>query len=640
MMKIVPIQVFDYTIECIANTLKYLELQLFSAVTVKDILRCTRKDCESISTWVTFSNNLTFWVTTEVLSQPTMELKRKCRIRMIELMQACQSMYNYSSFMSIYSGLNFSFIYYLKQIREGCPEHLEKYYQDAEILASALSNFTNLRNAIKVNADNKPIPYLCIIKKDMTAMLEKKKLDNSSGNLNLFNNLSRITTDLILCQNTSSIDVKPNPYLLHYFVSTMNFLEERELGIVGDYLKAIEKGIVRDINMPPLITNYGLKRGIYVPPIEKFEPIPDMLYELNSGIEKIHKYFETPTEDNKVALLNNWFTAIKTSAHIRNAFLKNIADLIQYIINDNHPNEEINYLEDLFTQGPFITNPKIIKQLVEYLGEFNTAYSKDINAEDKKAIQSYINLYLNFVEPANDTEFKETLNKREEIISNCSFSINLLEKVDTIRVSLLKLQDKISTSIEDILQTLNETKRKMIEEKKTKEKEITALMQLQLESVSVVKEMAPQQVLLSELQAHALKILQQESQYDNAHQKVDEITFEMKKIETDLKEIEILITALLSIQQSIKILMEKKFNTLKNTDIAQASENVYLLLLHMIAKLQENNIEPEISTYLFSTITSFNLERQKIKDVISLESWQILEKNRNYYNNISGKFKK
>jgi len=420
----------------------------------------------------------------------------------------------------------------------------------------------------------------------------------------------------------------------------MSFLEERELGIVGDYLKAIEKGIVRDITMPPLITNYGFKKGIYVPPIEKFEPVPDILYELNTNIEKIHKYLETPTEDNKVLLLNIWFTAIKTSTHIRNAFLKNIANLIQYIINDNHPNEEINYLEDLFTQGSFITNPKIIKQLIEDLGEFNTAYSKDINAEDKKVMQSYVNLYLNFVEPANDAEFKETLNKRQEIISNCSNSINLLEKVDTIRVSLLKLQDKISTHIEDILQTLNETERKMSEDKKMKEKEITSLMQLQLGAVLAVKEMAPQQILLSELQAHTSKILQQESQYDNAQQKADEVTFEIKKIETDLKEIEIIKNALLSIRQSIQTLIEKKFNILKNTDIAQASENVYLLLLHMIAKLQENNIEPEISTFLFSTITSFNLERQKIKDVISPESWQILEKNRNYYNNISDKFKK
>jgi len=105
-----------------------------------------------------------------------------------------------------------------------------------------------------------------------------------------------------------------------------------------------------------------------------------------------------------------------------------------------------------------------------------------------------------------------------------------------------------------------------------------------------------------------------------------------------LKENDIFKTALLSVQQIVKILAEKKLTSIKNFDVAQVVENLYLQLLRILNKLLEKNIESDARSALFSTITQLNSERQKLKDTVSPESWQILQANNSYYTNIVDKY--
>ncbi|KAI9148605.1 hypothetical protein H9P43_010086 [Blastocladiella emersonii ATCC 22665] len=176
----------------IAVQLTALEFKRFKAVRpIECVLNlwadtkdpAVERELRNMADMVAAFNQVSYWVATEVCTQPELPTRIKTVERMIKIAKICRRERNFNTTVAIVAGLNNSAVLRLKQTWEGIQEKYRQTFQDLEDLVSQTHNFKNYRHALDTMAHEgfrQPfIPFFGLFVKDLMFWNENPKLTES-----------------------------------------------------------------------------------------------------------------------------------------------------------------------------------------------------------------------------------------------------------------------------------------------------------------------------------------------------------------------------------------------------------------------------------------------------------------------------
>ncbi|KAL7748118.1 hypothetical protein RI367_006474 [Sorochytrium milnesiophthora] len=175
-----PVDVRNLDAAQMAHQLTLLEFERLAAVRPFEFtmqLWCNVKDpaveCEllPLTEMASSFNQMSYWVATEICTQP--ELKARCKVveKMIKIAKECRRERNYNSLMAIISGLSQSSVIRLKQTWENVQEKYRQTLRELEELVSPQHNYRNYRQIYEQleREPNPPpfVPFFALFLKDL-----------------------------------------------------------------------------------------------------------------------------------------------------------------------------------------------------------------------------------------------------------------------------------------------------------------------------------------------------------------------------------------------------------------------------------------------------------------------------------------
>ncbi|XP_060127662.1 rap guanine nucleotide exchange factor 6 isoform X5 [Zootoca vivipara] len=118
-------------------------------------------------------NQETFWVATEILSEPNQLKRMKIVKHFIKIALHCRECKNFNSMFAVISGLNLAPVARLRGTWEKLPSKYEKHLRDLQDLFDPSRNMAKYRNILSSQSMQPPIiPLFPVVKKDITFMHE------------------------------------------------------------------------------------------------------------------------------------------------------------------------------------------------------------------------------------------------------------------------------------------------------------------------------------------------------------------------------------------------------------------------------------------------------------------------------------
>ncbi|RKO94654.1 ras guanine nucleotide exchange factor domain-containing protein, partial [Blyttiomyces helicus] len=128
------------------------------------------KETKRIDDIVSSFNQISYWVATEVCTQPELRSRARVLEKCIQLAKECRRLNNFNSTMAIVSGLNLSAVGRLKDTWEAQPKR-QKNLQDLELLLNPQHNYRAYRTTLEQVEKERPvvpaIPILSLFLKDL-----------------------------------------------------------------------------------------------------------------------------------------------------------------------------------------------------------------------------------------------------------------------------------------------------------------------------------------------------------------------------------------------------------------------------------------------------------------------------------------
>eukprot|EP01117_Protostelium_nocturnum_P012508 TRINITY_DN4610_c0_g2_i4.p1 TRINITY_DN4610_c0_g2~~TRINITY_DN4610_c0_g2_i4.p1 ORF type:complete len:799 (-),score=111.02 TRINITY_DN4610_c0_g2_i4:1388-3784(-) len=127
----------------------------------------SKRRSPNITRFIERSNQISYWVATEIISCPDLRKRVSIVKRFIQIAEYCRKMNNFCSSINIVAGLNLGCVQRMKRTWEGIPE---KYLSDLSRLTdlmSSIGNFKSYRASIK-QITFPAVPYIAVTLKDLT----------------------------------------------------------------------------------------------------------------------------------------------------------------------------------------------------------------------------------------------------------------------------------------------------------------------------------------------------------------------------------------------------------------------------------------------------------------------------------------
>nr|XP_020650128.1 rap guanine nucleotide exchange factor 6-like isoform X6 [Pogona vitticeps] len=153
-------------------------------------------------------NQETFWVATEILSEPNQLKRMKIIKHFIKIALHCRECKNFNSMFAVISGLNLAPVARLRGTWEKLPSKYEKHLRDLQDLFDPSRNMAKYRNILSSQSMQPPIiPLFPVVKKDITFLHEGN--DSKVDGLVNFEKLRMIAKEIRQVIRMTSANMDP-----------------------------------------------------------------------------------------------------------------------------------------------------------------------------------------------------------------------------------------------------------------------------------------------------------------------------------------------------------------------------------------------------------------------------------------------
>uniref|UniRef100_A0A8D0L6S2 Rap guanine nucleotide exchange factor 6 n=1 Tax=Sphenodon punctatus TaxID=8508 RepID=A0A8D0L6S2_SPHPU len=153
-------------------------------------------------------NQETFWVATEILSEPNQLKRMKIIKHFIKIALHCRECKNFNSMFAVISGLNLAPVARLRGTWEKLPSKYEKHLRDLQDLFDPSRNMAKYRNILSSQSIQPPIiPLFPVVKKDITFLHEGN--DSKVDGLVNFEKLRMIAKEIRQVVRMTSANMDP-----------------------------------------------------------------------------------------------------------------------------------------------------------------------------------------------------------------------------------------------------------------------------------------------------------------------------------------------------------------------------------------------------------------------------------------------
>jgi len=228
-------RVTDFRPETFARQLIYFEFQLYERIRFHEVnywlyggKNAREKRAPNLSTFIDFSNKLSQWVATEIVSNVNQKSSQHTVKRLIAVASYCLKYNNFDAVVAITSGLSNASITRLAATWRGISKkHLDT-LQSLRNIVSPESNYQELRPLMEISPPY--VPYIGVFLKDLTFIkdgmpskienkINWKKMSKISGVLQQFKRPTRAEINTI----------QPNPDIQRFFAEELFYLDEKTL---------------------------------------------------------------------------------------------------------------------------------------------------------------------------------------------------------------------------------------------------------------------------------------------------------------------------------------------------------------------------------------------------------------------------
>ncbi|KAM7162815.1 rap guanine nucleotide exchange factor 6 isoform 4-T5 [Macrochelys suwanniensis] len=153
-------------------------------------------------------NQETFWVATEILTEPNSLKRMKIVKHFIKIALHCRECKNFNSMFAVISGLNLAPVARLRGTWEKLPSKYEKHLRDLQDLFDPSRNMAKYRNILSSQSMQPPIiPLFPVVKKDITFLHEGN--DSKVDGLVNFEKLRMIAKEIRQVVRMTSANMDP-----------------------------------------------------------------------------------------------------------------------------------------------------------------------------------------------------------------------------------------------------------------------------------------------------------------------------------------------------------------------------------------------------------------------------------------------
>eukprot|EP01119_Soliformovum_irregulare_P013759 TRINITY_DN3698_c0_g1_i3.p1 TRINITY_DN3698_c0_g1~~TRINITY_DN3698_c0_g1_i3.p1 ORF type:complete len:1112 (-),score=332.45 TRINITY_DN3698_c0_g1_i3:220-3486(-) len=225
------LQLLDLSHEEIAIALISLESQIFRNVRPSEFLCKVNWEkvggCANINLLIERFNQVSFWVTTEILVRNG-KAQKKALEKFISIAKKCEQMNAFNTVMEIMSGLNNSAIQRLKRLWGSISDRSRKTFEDLEEMMSGQHNFRNYYAEIA----KRPLPllpYFALFLREFTFIYQGNAVfhpekPNVQVNLELMRQFGERMSEIRRFQSVPH-RVEPNQNVLQ-FLSHLHYIED------------------------------------------------------------------------------------------------------------------------------------------------------------------------------------------------------------------------------------------------------------------------------------------------------------------------------------------------------------------------------------------------------------------------------
>uniref|UniRef100_A0AAY4DI30 Rap guanine nucleotide exchange factor 2 n=1 Tax=Denticeps clupeoides TaxID=299321 RepID=A0AAY4DI30_9TELE len=236
----------------LANQLSAQNYLLFSSIQPVDYIMdlfklCPKNILSNLRQFEDLINQETFWVATEVVSEPNQLRRAKVIKQLIKVAARCRELNNYNSTFNIISGLNLAPVSRLRGTWEKLPVKYEKLLQELQGVFDPSRNMGKYRSLLSTptNTLQPPIvPLFPVIKKDLTFLHEGneskvdglvnfEKLRMIAREIRHVSQMATVYTDPTLLYRTRSLSQSSSSAMLD-----MPLIGQKKRGRRGSFLSA------------------------------------------------------------------------------------------------------------------------------------------------------------------------------------------------------------------------------------------------------------------------------------------------------------------------------------------------------------------------------------------------------------------
>ncbi|XP_032625043.1 rap guanine nucleotide exchange factor 6 isoform X10 [Chelonoidis abingdonii] len=153
-------------------------------------------------------NQETFWVATEILTEPNQLKRMKIVKHFVKIALHCRECKNFNSMFAVISGLNLAPVARLRGTWEKLPSKYEKHLRDLQDLFDPSRNMAKYRNILSSQSMQPPIiPLFPVVKKDITFLHEGN--DSKVDGLVNFEKLRMIAKEIRQVVRMTSANMDP-----------------------------------------------------------------------------------------------------------------------------------------------------------------------------------------------------------------------------------------------------------------------------------------------------------------------------------------------------------------------------------------------------------------------------------------------
>ena len=193
------------------------------------------KRIENLNTMISYFNKVSYWVATEICTQPDIKKRQKIMETFIKIAKESKKICNFDLLMAIISGLNNSAVSRLKATWEGVQAKYTTILKELETFASPEHNYRTYRNTLEALLKNEKsetgvIPFFVLYIKDLTFINDGNPTKLEGDRIN-FRKLHDVYNKVKEIQTLQSKSYKPGKISqeVRVFIDKMRFIKDEAL---------------------------------------------------------------------------------------------------------------------------------------------------------------------------------------------------------------------------------------------------------------------------------------------------------------------------------------------------------------------------------------------------------------------------